>query len=129
MRATMFAAGLTLASTAAFAQAQEFTPTAPNGHVTLTNGCVYTRNELAQGNEWSLIYTQAGTSVQCPLTIYGQITADPAPVPETAQVAAYVPDTQATGDTAIVTKTQVIADIAPRPRLTFIPSYMVGVFR
>ena len=120
MRATMFAAGLVLASNTAFAQAQEFTPTPPDNRVTLTNGCVYMHNELAQGNEWSLIYTEAGTTVQCPLTIYGLVANDPQPLATEHTQAEVIP---------AVTRTQITPDIGPRPRLSFIPGYMVGVFR
>ncbi|MEO0746209.1 MAG: hypothetical protein AAFY49_12760 [Pseudomonadota bacterium] len=131
MRATMFAVGLTLASTAALAQAQNFTTPPANKHITLTNGCVYTPNELTGGNEWSLIYTQAGTTVQCPLTIYGQSAeaeADPLPVPEPAAV--YIPETPVYDAPApIVTRTQNTPFYRPKPRPVFKPGFLVGVFR
>ena len=121
MRATMFALGLASASNAASAQAIDTTQTAER--VTLTNGCVYAQNQLAQGNEWSLIYTQAGTQVQCPLTIFGltaQTTRSPAIAPEPAVF---------NSETALVTRTQAAPDYVPRPRVRINPHYIVGVFR
>ena len=131
MRATMFAAGLTLASSAALAQAQDFTTPPSSKHITLTNGCVYTPNELTGGNEWSLIYTQAGTTVQCPLTIYGHSAeAEAAPLPAPEQVAAYIPETQVhDAIEPIVTRTQNAPFYRPKPRAVLKPGFLVGVFR
>ena len=122
MRTKMFAAGLLLAANTSFAQTLDTSPTHYDDRVTLNNGCVYARNTLVEGNEWSLIYTQAGTTIQCPLTIYGQMAADPAPRVDPAQVAA----AQIQDD---MVSTVARADINPRPRLSFVPAYMVGVFR
>lgn len=127
MRATLFAVGLTWAANAACAQAiYDTTDT-----VALTNGCVYTQNQLAAENEWSLIYTEAGTTVQCPLTIYG-LTADATDTaPATPEpIAAFVAETTIFEDaTAAVTRRQSVSGYAPQQRIVFNPSYMVGVFR
>ncbi|WP_415921803.1 hypothetical protein [Tateyamaria sp. SN6-1] len=133
MRAIQFAAGLTLAATAAVANPNGST-TAPdtNAYVTLTNGCVYAPNLLTQSNEWSLVYTQAGTTVQCPLTIYGQ-SARTAETPAPAATVALVPPAEPAPLGAPETVTQA-ATLAPAPyvptrRIRLQPRYVVGVFR
>lgn len=136
MRAMMFAVGLGLASTTAIAQDQTFSPAPADHHVTLTNGCVYAQNLLRDDNAWSLIYTQAGTTVQCPLTIYGMTADTPAPAPAPAYAVAPVADVPvdvvaealiAPEPTPVVTRSA--SAYTSRRALSFLPQYMVGVFR
>ena len=129
MRAALFAVSLVWGANTVFAQ--NFYDTEATDAVTLTNGCVYTQNQLSTENEWSLIYTQAGTSVQCPLTIYGLVAETSTPVSAaTEQTVSYIPETTIFEEaTAAVTRTQSGPDYAPRRRAFFNPRYMVGVFR
>lgn len=122
MRATMFTVGLTLAASASV-QAQDLSNSAAGDRLTLTNGCVYTQNQLTDGTEWSLVYTQAGTSVQCPLTIYGQRTQAPTPV-----TAPMLPPARV-DDPVVTQHQQARIYTPPRRRISFDPKYIVGVFR
>ncbi|MEM9870878.1 MAG: hypothetical protein AAF822_06455 [Pseudomonadota bacterium] len=109
MRATLFAVGLSLAGNIALAQAQDTT----DDRITLTNGCVYAQGAQTTDNAWSLIYTQAGTTVECALTIYGQTAAIPA----------------AADATPLQTVTQDAPVYRDRPRIVLSQNYLVGVFR
>ena len=121
MRPMFFAAGLALAAHTASAEAEDYT--APDGrtHVTLTNGCVYTQNLLRDDNAWSLIYTEAGTTTQCALTVHGIVAND---------TDSTVTTDIAQAPTTYVTKAQTEPTLFPRrARLTITPGYVVGVFR
>ena len=135
MRPMFFAAGLALAATAVAAGIEE---PRPDTYVTLTNGCVYAPNLLGGANEWSLMYTQAGTTVQCPLTIYGQIngTATPpaigVPVIAAAEPAASVPAPSVAEAAVAPYVAQARTEPQRYTRRGFLglrPGYMVGVFR
>ena len=120
MRTLTFTAGLFLATQTAFAQSISAPAPSVKERLVLATGCVYAPNLLTQDNAWSLIYTEAGTTVQCALSLPAH--AAPVSVADTSPA-------------AVATATYVTrAAAAPifidrRPRNAITPRYMVGVFR
>ncbi|MEL6620317.1 MAG: hypothetical protein AAFY39_07835 [Pseudomonadota bacterium] len=131
MRTLMFTAGLFLAAQPAFAQTDTVPVASDTDRIALTNGCVYAPNLLTQDNAWSLIYTEAGTTVQCALTIYGQISDQPDVASMPATVAAPTEPVAAPEETApyVTRSARVPTTFDQRVRTTITPRYMVGVFR
>lgn len=115
MRTLTFTAGLFLATQTAFAQSISAPTPFVKERLVLATGCVYAPNLLTQDNAWSLIYTEAGTTVQCALSL----PAHAAPVAiSDASPAAYV--TRAAPAPIFIHR---------QPRNAIAPRYMVGVFR
>lgn len=131
MRPTTFAAGLILcAGTALAGPNNHFVPD-PSRYVSLDNGCVYGPSLLGTENEWSLVYSQAGTTVPCALTVYGvsqTVVSAPAPLPNHAPVAV---ETSVAIDTPVVAQGSIapLKQPAPRPRIRRNSGFLVGVFR
>lgn len=71
MRPTTFTAALFMAATPAFAEMEDDIVSRADSYVTLDNGCVYAPNMFGQDNAWFLVYTEAGTTARCALTLNG----------------------------------------------------------
>ncbi|MEO0632508.1 MAG: hypothetical protein AAFY52_00060 [Pseudomonadota bacterium] len=125
MRATTFAAGLILGAGTALAGADNHFVPDPSRYVSLDNGCVYGPSLLGTENEWSLVYSQAGTTVTCALTVYGISNGADASgvVPTAPEPAVTEPRTVAQGPIAPLRQP------APRPRIKRASGFLVGVFR
>ncbi|MEM6758614.1 MAG: hypothetical protein AAF601_03965 [Pseudomonadota bacterium] len=125
MRPTTVAAGLILISGAAFAGASDHFAPDPSQYVSLDNGCVYGPSLLGTENEWALVYSQAGPTVICELTVY-DISDAPGPV----VVATAVQPTETLEPRAVTQAPTAPLKKPPlRPRIKLGGGFLVGVFR
>lgn len=135
MRPTMFAAGLILTATTAMAEpvtAEDEVVARATDRLHLGNGCVYTPNLLGQPDVWSLLYSEAGTTATCALTIYGSSaeTAEPAAIAPVSMAAAVTPDTPTQTTVAVLSQPEPAPVVlAAEPRVQIKPGFLVGVFR